>query len=388
MENVFELELVPDRSRAVETDCLLPLEEKVTLELEGKSYFIPNNLPTYGIIRDTERSIILVQLEEPARSVYPPLLAEDASIHILRIQNDSYRKIGIFDLRKAKFQDINQIGLAIYGEIEVSEGEVKNAMDFFHEPNTLAGLIGGLIAEIGLFRYWLKLLGATIIEEWEPFSPEDVEIEIEKPNKIVQGQIKHSHVKRMQLAVPFPLTEPVVARKDGTNFSIEPSYIVFAEHRQQLPVIGIYTHPFDDKKICLARLHEQRNPIAPRNRIYVTELGEEERMIGDLYFRVLDDKILADGFDIGNPSFGRLLTEREAQQYRGKGLGSRVLETAEELFKERYGKNLVVFEGEFDFLKRSVRHNRGNFFRNNYYTKTKSGQGMNIDIGCTFEKHI
>jgi len=156
----------------------------------------------------------------------------------------------------------------------------------------------------------------------------------------------------------------------------------------ELPVVGIYTHPYDNDKICLARLLENRSG---RGRIIVTELDEGEREVGFLYFRRIADKILADGFYIGE-GFTRIIPDDEAQRLRGQGLGSRVLESAEELFKTRYGTDRVHFETEMDFRKEGVEHNRGTFFRNNSYTEIADHshfiQPQNISNAVLFGKNI
>jgi len=183
-----------------------------------------------------------------------------------------------------------------------------------------------------------------------------------------------SPVRSMKVAMSFPLEEEVVLSYDNNEFLLS-QYFPPVSPNNKLPIVGIYSHPSDQDKIILARLMEQGTEPISRNRIIITELdGEEKEVdIGELYFRVQFDNISADGFNIGQGLL-TLRSEEDANKYTGQGLGSRVLQTAEGLFKNRYNMKLVKFENEMDtsicgkdisLLDRLGK--RGNFFMKNGY---------------------
>ncbi|MBS3169911.1 GNAT family N-acetyltransferase [Candidatus Woesearchaeota archaeon] len=136
--------------------------------------------------------------------------------------------------------------------------------------------------------------------------------------------------------------------------------------------------------MTVARLREQKSG---RNRLLITEVEEAERDIGYIYFRVLPQKILADGFSIGEVSTTYIAPE-EAEQFRGKGLGTRVLETAERLFKKRYGASSVEFESEMVFSKEGIHDDPGRFFRRNGYSLRMTSESIGRFGFASFEKRI
>ena len=82
------------------------------------------------------------------------------------------------------------------------------------------------------------------------------------------------------------------------------------------------------------------------------------------------------------------IAPEEAEQFRGKGLGTRVLETAEGLFKKRYGASFVEFESEMVFSKEGIHDDRERFFRRNGYSLRMTSDCIGGYGFASFEKKI
>ncbi|MBT3985130.1 hypothetical protein HOD38_00345 [archaeon] len=375
----LSLELMEDRPKLVKVEGL-PLERAVTLKLEGNRYYIPNSNPTYGII-STGSSLVIAQLNDDYR--FENDLTRnyniEGTLNLIELVDGVYRNIGGASVSKSRNKGF------LSGNLVVGE-DVRDLIELNNERNQLAQLVIRIGLSIINYRYHVIAVEGKQKKAYGGLSPEDLgigKLDITKKRaKIVQGHIKHSAVKRYSLS--SPLTEPTLLEREDQTFLANDKFIAIGE----LPVVGIYTHPYDKDKICLARLLENRSG---RGRIIVTELDEGEREVGFLYFRRIADRILADGFYIGE-GFTRFIPDDEAQRLRGQGLGSRVLETAEELFKTRYGTSLVHFETETDFRKEGVQHNRGTFFRDNGYIEiadhTHPVHPLDISNAVLFAKDI
>jgi len=203
--------------------------------------------------------------------------------------------------------------------------------------------------------------------------------------EILKAEVVGKHlVRNLDISKEFPLADPTVISYLNKNFRLS-NILPTVGLGRILPIVGIYEHPFDKKSVTLTRLLEEEGiGSISRNFIIVTELNQngDEATIGNVYFRVLVNQILADGFFIGE-GFSTHISEEDAEKYRGRGLGSLVLKTAEGLFKNRYKKDLVQFEGEIGLVDNEEYKGRENFFVKNGYLLVG---GENIRAAGRFEK--
>src|SRR3989338_10898659 len=180
--NTYTLERLPERPGVISIDDILPLEEDVCLEFEGRRYIIPNNYPTYGLFKRNNSGIIAVQLREP-ESFSEPLKPISSSclgiLHILEINEEEYTLIGRMDMLE------NMDAVAI--SIQLNEKSL-------HQNTPFMSCIGQLGANISFYRFHKKeaCWGALKLHLHlcTPVSLKEVSVK-----KTIHGCVKHSNVK-------------------------------------------------------------------------------------------------------------------------------------------------------------------------------------------------
>ncbi len=378
-----ELKPMIDMPRPIEIDRLFPLIEPFELNIQGKKFVIPFE-NTYGLFRNYE-GVVAAKLDEDLSKIgnaKEPV--EIARLNLVVVDEKQYRQGGF----------IRIIGLPDKTSALTGIIQGKSSKMDFHDglniPYKYSILTGRLANNIGSYRYGIetsKIVHDGYYEE-NPNLNKLLKAS-SKPRKIINGYVKHDKVKRL-IADVESLNSPneLVLKYMNKEFLVKPRYERLSCHN--MPVVGIFTHPFDDDKLILLRLQEQSKTLAQRNRFIITEMGQNEIDIGHIYFRILHDKILADGVYVGE-GLTRTISEEEAQKYRCAGLGSRILETTEEVFKARYNRNLVEIEGQMYFNKDEALRNPWDFFMSNGYRIISGGsydEKMNTSIGAIFEKQI
>lgn len=391
-------------------DTPLPLEEAVCLHFEGNDFHIPypisSSIPLYepenelicGFYRRGDQLVVATFNEHPTRTrpkdPYEQMLR--GGFHLTEIGTMSCRKIGYFSLVEKTgrtFSLVEKTGrtekdnpwayLDLRGLIQQESGEITNLSDLYQENDPFAVMIVDKVLQLCAYRYNINrhMLNTSGSERW--YVDEDFNKPLMHPSQRVdreiQGTVEHDAVKSIVLPrIPLGSNRKLIF-PEGRTFPLSRQF-----HSRDIPIVGVYTHPHDERKITVARLLEQKSG---RNRLLITEVEEAERDIGYLYFRVLPQKILVDGFSIGEGSMIYIAPE-EAEQFRGKGLGTRVLETAERLFKKRYGASFVEFESEMVFSKEGIHDDPERFFRRNGYGLRMTSDWIGNYAVASFEKRI
>lgn len=370
------------RPSAINVDVPLPLEEAVRLHFAGQEYHIPHPLDGLSLFFRSHELIcgfyhragklIVATLQERMTRPTQQTLQQHSLLgefNLTEMGPETYQRIGQFLLAEhvGKTEHGRSCAsLQMSGFIKGENGKIKNVSALFREKDHFTMLVLEQIGEIGSIRYNLNyscivtypertLRGAGSLFNCNmPYPPS-------KPSQEVYGYLPHSEVRKIALhQMPLRSRRKLIF-SDEKAFTLDP-YITPPLNRET-PIVGVYTHPFDKDKIVLARLLER---ASGRNHLLITEYGETERDIGYLYFRVLPERILADGFAIGE-GLMTFVGEQEGQELRGKGLGTRVLETAEELFRRRYKASNIEFETVQTFYKEGIAQDTGRFFRRNRY---------------------
>lgn len=439
---ILPAKLIPRRSvNVIEVSSSLPLEETVQLEFQGKEYIIPAEFPVYGIFQYYDKIIIAQLEEEPQRLSRSYKLGDsvnESTVHLLQLEKKGYRRVGEVRLKETAEECI------IHGGIEPTEyllslspltrffvNDIRHDLDtLVKKGDAFARLVARLTEVIALLRY--KLPGeivnsyehttgqpATLYYKYADIGWISVMTDVvkkmfslkeTKSTRTIQGYIPHNDVQFIEGKInPIMGYAPFIAL-DKINENIIQQFKLREEIEVVLndklyrvsqfsprkdsasilnPIVGMYTHPFDDDKIVFTRfvqLFSDPNSFI----LLVKEVSpqekncSEEKLIGEAWARVEEDGIYCHDFKIEKYHD----SEKEAQQYRGKGLGSCVLHSLELVTCKYFNKDKLIFESVPDYShKENIRHNPGKFFGENDYRRICEERHQKISpYHCDFEK--
>ncbi|MBI4151818.1 hypothetical protein HY496_02505 [Candidatus Woesearchaeota archaeon] len=385
----------------------LPLEETVRLHFEGREYRVP--LPTEQVndpfLQRKERSLLkyspdLAELEaflflvgysshrrfDPDSEIIcgfykrgdqlvSATLQEESQTRLsssckgklilTEVGEEEYRRIGEITLLEER--DLLSPHMIATGAIETENGKVMDLFDLYRTHDPFTKMIVHKMIDIRTYRYNLNLMclrpSSTYLSRERIPSPE------EEPTRVVEGIVEHTEVKKFALGrIPLRWRKELQL-SDGRIYPLDQRFLGV-----RVPIVGMYTHPFDHDKIVAARFDKLRETFL------ITEIGKtKESIVGKVNYSHEKTRVTVRHYYLGG--------ENDDQRWRGKGLGSRVLETVEEVFKKQYRASRIIFPEQISFVKEGVREDPTRFFyRNGYTQKIESSAGAGYI--ATFQKRL
>lgn len=406
------------RAQRVKTDTPLPFYAPTTLRVEGKEYHFRRSDPIVGVYTDRFGSLVTMTLDETStkevhnRSVntFKPRFGEatfniychESARAYFSKDNTMAEHIGQFQLQESQLPGVQYQLSGLLRDMRARSTDIWSNAE--HRLDKLAEMLRHDAASIGQVRYGAHAMRFTQHDTTRMSTPQNPclvtsRIANQEAQKTIEGVVSNTTIQECKTVeldknndVPRSEEEITFVWNDFKDMSRGEKRVTLPHKNNtiygRLPIVGVYTHPFDKDRLLIMRLSREKKEPISRDRLFFNEVGAEEKNVAQIYFRWLGKKILADGLYIGE-SFDGYIDPQQRHQYLGKGIGTCLVDKLEQLTLLMYGATEIEFETERCFLKEGVRENRYNFFQQLHYGISKVQQdGGDGTAVCNFSKGV